>query len=357
MGSPCSLGNQIVLLRSEPLTQNVSATSQGPGPTPPVMNMSDKLTMISQQLQGEINQALLLPVSTISPVQFPSPPGTSGQLIGWDPTGTFLVNEAGVPGPQGPQGLPGTGTGNVNGPASNSANFVPQWNGANSLTLSNGLGVGTSANNLVQLTSASKLPAVDGSLLSNVNAITINGNPLGTSANNVVQLNGSAALPAVSGANLTSIPLVSQVAQPFVKITNTQTSGTSGGTASTGSWVTMPLTTKNTDSASIATLTTNVITLPAGTYLAKATSPFYETGLSQIRLYNQTASAVLVWGSSIYCGSGGYATPSAVLDDEFTLSAQSNVVLQYEVQYGGTLGIPSSYGNEVYAQIEFTKVN
>ena len=53
-------------------------------------------------------------------------------------------------------------------PATNTANYVPQWNGANSKTLLNGLAVGTGANNLVQLNGDSKLPAVDGSQLTNL---------------------------------------------------------------------------------------------------------------------------------------------------------------------------------------------
>ena len=53
-------------------------------------------------------------------------------------------------------------------PATNTADKVPQWDGADSKTLKDGLSVGTSANNLVQLDSEAKLPAVDGSQLTNL---------------------------------------------------------------------------------------------------------------------------------------------------------------------------------------------
>jgi hypothetical protein len=53
-------------------------------------------------------------------------------------------------------------------PSSNSANYIPQWNGADSKTLKDGLAVGTAANNLIQLDAEAKLPAVDGSQLTNV---------------------------------------------------------------------------------------------------------------------------------------------------------------------------------------------
>jgi len=53
-------------------------------------------------------------------------------------------------------------------PASNTADKVPQWNGVDSKTLKDGLTVGTGASNLVQLDSSSRLPAVNGSLLTNL---------------------------------------------------------------------------------------------------------------------------------------------------------------------------------------------
>lgn len=58
--------------------------------------------------------------------------------------------------------------GDVVGPATNTADNVPQWNGADSKTLKNGLAIGTAANNLVQLDVNAKLPAVDGSQLTNL---------------------------------------------------------------------------------------------------------------------------------------------------------------------------------------------
>jgi hypothetical protein len=60
------------------------------------------------------------------------------------------------------------GGSSVIAPATNTANYVPQWDGADSKTLKNGLAVGTSASNLVQLDGSAKLPAVDGSQLTGI---------------------------------------------------------------------------------------------------------------------------------------------------------------------------------------------
>jgi hypothetical protein len=67
----------------------------------------------------------------------------------------------------------------VKTPATNTADKVPQWNGANSKTLKDGLTVGTGVNNLVQLDGSSKLPAVDGSALTNLPSTSSPSRPQG----------------------------------------------------------------------------------------------------------------------------------------------------------------------------------
>jgi hypothetical protein len=70
-------------------------------------------------------------------------------------------------------GAPSTSTstaivGNVIGPASNTADNVPQWNGANSKTLKDGLAVGVGASKLIQFNGSTQYPAADGSLITNL---------------------------------------------------------------------------------------------------------------------------------------------------------------------------------------------
>ncbi len=84
-----------------------------------------------------------------------------------------------------------------------------------------GFDVGTGASNVVQLDGSAKLPAVDGSQLTGMPAgfsgayDDLTGKPtlgtaagldVGTGASNVVQLDGSAKLPAVDGSQLTNAP-------------------------------------------------------------------------------------------------------------------------------------------------------
>ena len=62
------------------------------------------------------------------------------------------------------------GSGDVTGPETTTENKIPQWDSVNK-KLKDGLTVGTAANNLVQLDGDAKLPAVDGSNLTNVSTV------------------------------------------------------------------------------------------------------------------------------------------------------------------------------------------
>lgn len=74
------------------------------------------------------------------------------------------------------------------------------------------LDAGTGANQIIQLNASSELPPVSGVNLTSLNASNLGSGTIpaarldtGTTANKIVQLDGSGALPAVSGVNLTSL--------------------------------------------------------------------------------------------------------------------------------------------------------
>lgn len=149
--------------------------------------------------------------------------------------------------------------------------------------------------------------------------------------------------------------------QSYVKCSNTQASGTGGGTSTSGSWQTMPLNTKDNDVSNIATLISNAITLPAGTYRVSASCPIYGSNSgtqAQLRLFNSTASLVLINGQNSENNEAGDVGALSLLSGMFTLSVPSTVILQYSTNAStiNGLGFPYSFGTEVYAQIEFIKV-
>ena len=87
-----------------------------------------------------------------------------------------------------------SGVGDVVGPASATNNAVPQYDGTTGKLLKNGPSIGTAANNLVQLDGSAKLPAVDGSQLTNIAAATGVGDVVGPASatnNALAQFDGT----------------------------------------------------------------------------------------------------------------------------------------------------------------------
>lgn len=154
---------------------------------------------------------------------------------------------------------------------------------------------------------------------------------------------------------------IPSITYSYVKCTNTQASGTGGGSTTSGSWQTSILNTKDTDTGSIATLTSNTITLPAGTYLVRASAPFFTSGsgtTAQIRLFNSSDSSIVIVGQNSSNAGSANVGATSILGGQFTIVGTKNLILQYQVSGSSTngQGSPYSFGAEVYAMIEFTKV-
>lgn len=143
----------------------------------------------------------------------------------------------------------------------------------------------------------------------------------------------------------------------LVVVQDQQAQNTNGGDAVSGAWRTRTLNTEVVDTAAIATLASNEVTLPAGTYDVWASAPAYYCGSHQLRLYNVTGDAVLVTGQSSFAiASGGYyPLTHAPLVGTFTLAGQSAVRLEHQVETtnnGQGFGRPCNFTTEVYASLE-----
>ena len=139
-------------------------------------------------------------------------------------------------------------------------------------------------------------------------------------------------------------------------------SGTSGGTPTTGAWTTHTLNTSVTNEVSGASLSSNQMILPAGTYYLEAWAVFNKTGLSRVKIYNITDASDIFFGASCQYGTtvDQYSVPTR-LEGRFTLSGTKTIALQYKVAAasGGTdgLGFASSYGTEIYADMKVWKIS
>ena len=141
----------------------------------------------------------------------------------------------------------------------------------------------------------------------------------------------------------------------------TQASGTSGGTFTSGSYVKRTLNTTVVNNITSCTLTSSVISLPAGTYQVFATAPAFQVTSHQTRLRNTTDSTDIQFGSTEYSSSAGvYTQSNSILQTVFTIAATKNFELQHRclntrASYG--LGAEAAFGNsEIYSSITITKI-
>lgn len=106
-----------------------------------------------------------------------------------------------------------------------------------------------------------------------------------------------------------------------------QPSGTAGGGSTAGTWAKRVLNTTKLNSITGASLASNEITLPAGTYDINASAPTYDdtTFGSAIRLFNVTDSTTILLGSSQWTTANGEVR--CFVQGRFTLAAQKNVAI------------------------------
>ena len=205
-------------------------------------------------------------------------------------------------------------------PATNTADSIPQWNGANSKTLKDGLVAGTAANNLVQLNGSAQLPAVDGSLLIN-------------------------------------LPL--QVV-PYIKVSDTKAANTAGGTFTQAAWRTRDITTEDTDTGNNCTVTANQIILLAGTYECLISVPGFNCSYHKARLQNITAGVTTLLGTSEFNSNASSVQTSSLIRGRFTIAVTTTFEVQHYcavTQATNGFGVASNFSvSEVYTIAEFHKV-
>lgn len=167
----------------------------------------------------------------------------------------------------------------------------------------------------------------------------------------------------VSGDVLTAAQL-NGVVDNFADIAifnETQASGTNGGASVAATWTKRVLNTTNINNIAGASIASSVITLPAGTYLVNASSPFYSVNTAKIRLQNTTDATTTITGTSEFFKSTYEGAGKSFLVGQFTITGNKNFEIQYYVQtvksvdgLGSTVSAPSI--SEVYSIIQIQKV-
>lgn len=105
--------------------------------------------------------------------------------------------------------------------------------------------------------------------------------------------------------------------------------GSNGGDFNSGAWRTRTLNTIKTNEITGASLSSNQITLPAGTYYIDASAPGYDIRRHQTALYNITDSSFEIIGTSEYTTTTDDVQTRSFVFGRFTISAQKTFELQH----------------------------
>jgi len=139
-----------------------------------------------------------------------------------------------------------------------------------------------------------------------------------------------------------------------------QTANTAGGTFTSGSWQTRTLNTSKTNEISGASLGSNQITLPAGTYFIEAYVPAFTVDTNKAKLYNITDTADEIVGTSTNSSASGEGHESSMIFGRFTIAAQKVFEIQHQcltTKATNGFGKPSNFGVvEVYTEVMIWKV-
>lgn len=145
-------------------------------------------------------------------------------------------------------------------------------------------------------------------------------------------------------------------------IKDVKTSGTNGGSYTAGSWVTRDLNTLSDPSSIITSLSSNVFTLPAGTYHIKWSSPATGVDYFTTRLYNTTDSTEALTGSAAITASGSSWPVGSLSLGDGVLTIAGAKSFRIELRGAttnagaGALGGQNSFTTPVYTQVTIQKI-
>ena len=144
----------------------------------------------------------------------------------------------------------------------------------------------------------------------------------------------------------------------LLHVRDEKTSGTNGGASSAGN-NTRVLNTIKTNEISGASLSSNTITLPSGSYFIMASAPNNYAGLTKLRLRNTTDSSYTLEGMSGFVDDSTSVQTTQFLSGRFTISAQKDFQIYHYINVAYSplgFGRPISQGTEVYTDVMIWKV-
>lgn len=334
-------GETLTILRNIALLQETDYVENDAFPAESHEDALDKLTMISQQQQEEIDRSLKLTESqTSSGLTIPAP--DNGKFMRWDSNGDLENFDI----------------------ADISALAVTDF----AKTYLDDVDAATTRATLQTKESFTDLDQTPVSITANQR---VKGNTGGTAVEFVpdtfteltdtpANLSGSAYKAASVNSGETSLEFVTMLSTDnYAYFRDEKATTTSGGTSSAGSNI-RTLNTSVVNNISGCSLSSNQVTLAAGTYYVRASSPASKGSRHRITLYNTSTSTTDLIGSSEFCDAGNFTVTSSTINNLLTVAATHVFELRHYIQAGSAstgLGLSTNDGLvEVYSQLEIWRV-
>jgi len=146
----------------------------------------------------------------------------------------------------------------------------------------------------------------------------------------------------------------------LLHVRDEKAAATDGGASVAATWQTRTLNTVKTNEISGASLASDRITLPAGTYECDISAPAIIANSHRARLYNVTAAATVLVGTSEYSWTGDTVLTRSFIRGRFTLSATTDLRVEHRTGSARSpdgFGVATSFGEvEVYTDVMIRKV-
>lgn len=205
------------------------------------------------------------------------------------------------------------------------------------------------------------LPLANGG--SNKNMTAVAGGVVWTDADSMeVTAAGSSGQFLISnGTSAPSWSSVSPGALQIATISDVKTANTSGGTFTSGSFVTRTLNTLSDPASIVTSLTSNQFVLAAGTYYFDISAPAMLVSNHKAKLRNITDSTDALIGTSSYADVSGAGFSFSLMDGSVTIAAPKTFEVQHRCAVTRStdgFGQASNFGvSEVYTIVKITKVS
>ena len=151
----------------------------------------------------------------------------------------------------------------------------------------------------------------------------------------------------------------------LLHVQDQKSQGTNGGSAGDNATVTRDLNTVLTNEISGASLSSNQITLPSGTFFISAKAPASHCNSHQVFWYNTSDSSEVLTGQNTYNSTAGTAesTTHSFVTGRFTIASSKVFELRHRINSNSpTVGLGRDYGgsntppHELYSDVNIWKV-